>query len=226
MSDATQPPDEKRAKRRSGKRAKKGSESPSLTVESTTPGRTQVRLSKELRTPESTAKIKEQLEQHPNVHSVEINQQTGSVVIKHDEHRQGHEVLKEAAKDREVLAGLLLEVPIGEEEGEDEGGGEYGKLDQGLADLVYRVDKAVYKRTGLRFRGQLLAGSIASLGILQLVVYGISLEMLPGPILLYIAYDVYHRESKEPPLDADDVAARTGSDSPAPAAEAPVPAAT
>jgi hypothetical protein len=25
--------------------------------------------------------------------------------------------------------------------------------------------------------------------------------MLPGPILLYIAYDFYHREGKEPPVD-------------------------
>jgi hypothetical protein len=196
-----------------------------VVVEHRSLGRTRVRLSKEHRTPEKMAAIQEQLSQHPDVQSVEINQRTGSVLIKHSHERDGHEVLKETFGGVEVLAGLLLEVPIGEDEEKDGGGGEYGKLDQTLADLVYRGDKWVYKKTGLRLRGQIIAGSIAALGVAQIAITGIGLELLPGPVLLYIAYDIYHRESKEPPLDApDEVAAPTTGDSSAPAAARPMAA--
>ena len=166
-----------------------------MVVEHRSLGRTRVRLSKEHRTPEKMAAIQEQLSQHPDVQSVEINQRTGSVLIKHSHERDGHEVLKETFAGAEVLAGLILEVPIGEDEGG--GGGEYGKLDQTLADLTSRFDEWQAKRTHIHGRGAFLAGGIAALGVVQMAIVGISLEMLPGPILFYIAYDVHRRVRME-----------------------------
>ena len=86
-------------------------------------------------------------------------------------------------------------------------GGEdpYGKLDQQLADLVYKVEGVVYKKTGLRFRGQIIAGTVAGLGVAQMVLYGISFEMLPGPVLIWLGWDIYHRVNKEPPLPGEPV---------------------
>lgn len=198
------------------------------TAESKTPGRTRIRVKQELRDPAVMARIQEEVSKHENVKDVTINPKTGSVVIKHDLHRDGHDVFHEALKDAELVAGLFLEVPLGED-GEEEQkdapdtSGEYGKLDQTLSDLVYRIDKAVYKRTGLRFRGQLLAGSIAAVGLVQIAMVGLTIEMLPGPVLLYIAYDIYHRESKEPPLDAPDEA-EAGQGAEEPVAANPAPA--
>jgi hypothetical protein len=160
-------------------------------------GRTRVRLSKEHRTPEKMAAIQEQFSQHPDVQSVEINQRTGSVLIKHSHERDGREVLKETFAGAEVLAGLVLEVPIGEDQEQDGGGGEYGKLDETLADLASRIDEWQAKRTHIHGRGAFLAGGIAGLGVVQMAIYGISLEMLSGPILLYIAYDVHRRVRME-----------------------------
>ena len=100
-------------------------------------------------------------------------------------------------------------------------GGEdpYGKLDQQLADLVYKVEGAVYKKTGLRFRGQIVAGTVAGLGVAQMVLYGISFEMLPGPVLIWLGWDIYHRVNKEPPLPGEpvpDTAAAAEAAGPAP----------
>ena len=62
-------------------------------VESKTPGRTRVRVKKELRTPENMAKIQQKLEEHPDVKDVTVNQRTGSVVFTHDKDKDGHGVL-------------------------------------------------------------------------------------------------------------------------------------
>ena len=178
------------------KRSKKQKTKPAaLTVEHSAHGRTRARLSKEQRTPEMMAAIEAELQDHPDVTGVKVDHRTGSVVIEHGKEREGRAVMREALQDVELLAGLLLDVPVGEEEeqgegeGED-GGGEYGRLDRKLAQLASAVDEWQAQKTGIRGRGSVLAGAIAGLGVAQIALYGISLEMLPGPILLYIAYDV------------------------------------
>jgi hypothetical protein len=203
-------------------------------VEHRSRGRTRVRLSKEHRTPEKMAAIQEQLSQHPDVQSVEINQRTGSVLIKHNHEREGHEILRESIAGAEALAGLILDVPVGEDGEQDGGGGEYGKVDATLADLASRIDEWQAKRTGIHGRGAFLAGGIAGLGVVQIAIYGISLEMLPGPVLFYIAYDVHRRvrmeeekleKAKQSAVGPDDVSQPAG-DAPAPkAAVAPLAAA-
>lgn len=171
------------------------------TIEHTTRGRTRLRLKREMRTPENMAKIQDQLSSHEDVTGVTINQQTGSVVVNHASHRKGEEICKEALGELELIGGAMFDVPEEPEEGEEEGGDRFAKLDQQLADVVYKVDYRVWKKTGLHFRGQVLAGSIAGLGVAQMLIFGISLEMLPGPLLLWIAWDIYHREAKEPPFE-------------------------
>jgi hypothetical protein len=183
-------------------------------VEERVPGRIQLHLKPQLRTASTMKLIEERLEQDPLIENVTVDQPNGTIVIEFAKSEAGKTLAKSALREAELVAATLFELP----EGEEGGGGGYGKLDQQLADLIYRADKAVYKRTGLRFRGQIIAGGLAGLGVAQIAIYGIGLELLPGPLLLWIAWDIYHRESKEPPLDAlDDVAA--------PVAGAPAPAA-
>jgi hypothetical protein len=191
--EAVRPPD---ATRSAPKKAKPKTRAVGIVVEHRSRGRTRMRLDKAHRTPEKMASIQAALNEHPDVESVKINERTGSVVIEHNEARDGREVIKETFSGVEDLAGLLLEVPVGEDE-EEGGGGEYGKLDQRLADLASRADEWQAEKTGIHLRGALLSGAVAALGVAQVAIYGISLEMLPGPVLLYIAYDIHRKVQAE-----------------------------
>lgn len=172
-------------------------------VESKIPGRMRVRVKPELRSQEAAARLQKSLDNHPDIRSAEVNPQTGSVTFTHKPGKDGHKILSEILQEAELLADVAFEIPS-EEEGE---GGEdpYGKLDQQLADIVYKVEGVVYKKTGLRFRGQIIAGTVAGLGVAQMVLYGISFEMLPGPVLIWLGWDIYHRVNKEPPLPGEPV---------------------
>jgi hypothetical protein len=170
-------------------------------VEEYSPGHIRLRLKPELRTPEMMQTVEHMIEQDPLIRDVTVDQKTGTIVIEFTKTEAAKEMGKSALAEAELIAATLFELP----EGEGEGGGGYGKLDQQIAGLLYKIDRAVYRKTGLKFRGQILSGSIAGLGVLQMVIYGISLEMLPGPLLIYIGWDIYHRVSQEPAFDYDDI---------------------
>ncbi len=194
-------------------------------VEHQIAGRTRLRVKAELRNAESMAQIKESLDSHPDVHKVTINHLTGSVVIEHDKKRKSHHIFWDVVGEAELVAGAVFELPEEEGEGEGESGGRFGKLDQQLANLIYRVDYHIWKKTGLYFRGQVVAGTVAAAGIAQILAFGISLETLPGPILLWIAWDIYHRVAKEPLYEDGDAAIAQAASPEAPVlAEAPAAA--
>jgi hypothetical protein len=165
------------------------------------PGRMRVRLNPELRTPEAMAKLHKSLAENPDVRHVRVSERTGSVTFTHSVQKDGYGIFDKALKETELLAEVAFDIPASEDGGEEP----YGKLDQQLADLVYKVEGVVYKKTGLRFRGQIIAGTVAGLGVAQMLVYGISLEMLPGPVLIWLGWDIYHRVNKEPPLPGEPV---------------------
>jgi hypothetical protein len=174
-------------------------------TESKTSGRMRLRLHTELRNPEIMAKLNEYLDNHPDIHEVKMNARTGSVVIKHDPEHDSHKLVSEAIGEAELLAEVVFEIP-------DEDGGEEPskKLDQQLADLAYDVDRAIYRSTGENMHlGLVIPASIAGIGIAQIALYGIGLELLPGPVLLWIAYDIYRRIGKEPPFVTRDKAMAT-----------------
>lgn len=175
-------------------------------VESKVPGRMRVRLRKDLRSQDAVARIQESLDNHPDIRDAQVNPATGSVTFTHTPGKDGHKILAEVLREGELLADVAFDIPAEEEGGEGGGEDPYGKLDQQLADLTYKVEGYVYRKTGLRFRGQVVAGTVAGLGVAQMIIYGISFEMLPGPVLIWLGWDIYHRVNKEPPLPGEPVA--------------------
>lgn len=176
-------------------------------TKSKTHGRIRMRLDKEHRSPEQLARLKEQLEQDERVSEVAINQRTGSVTVKHATEYDGHAILHRAFKEAELITEVVLEVEPMEEAGEGEAGQSgQARLDQQVADLMYRFDQALYRRTGgkIHARGRVVPLTIAGLGAAQIAAYGISLEMLPGPVLLWIAFDIRRRFTQEHPYRMTD----------------------
>ncbi len=189
-------------------------------TKSKTHGRIRMRLDKDHRSPEDIARLKAQLEQDERVKEVVVNERTGSVTVKHHTGHDGHDILHKALQEAELITEVALEVEPLDEEGE--GGGGQAKLDQQIADLMYRFDQALYRRSGGRIhvRGRVLPFGIAGLGVAQIAAYGISLEMLPGPVLIWIAFDIHRRFTKEHPysMTAEEEAEAEASESSAPAA--------
>lgn len=178
-------------------------------VKSAAHGRIRLQLRREYRTPEAMASLQRQLKQDGRVQEVTLNERTGSVVViyKADHPAHGHSLLWRAIKEVELLGAVVFEIEPEEEEEAAEGrsgagGSTYGKLDQQVADLMYRVDSAIYRRTNGRIhvRGRTLPLAIAGIGVAQILAFGISLEMLPGPLLLWLAHDIHSKFGKEPPM--------------------------
>ncbi len=174
------------------------------TVKSATYGRIRLQLRAEYRTPEAMANLKRQLEQDSRVKEVMINLRTGSVTVTYGADHHGHSLLWAAIHEAELIGEVAFDLEPTEEEGEEgsDAGGTYGKLDQQIADLMYKVDSAIYRRTNGRIhvRGRVLPLAVAGLGVAQMAIYGISLEMLPGPLLIWLAHDIHVRFSREPPM--------------------------
>ena len=169
-------------------------------VKSTTKGRIRLQLRPEYRTPEAMGKIRAELEKDERVEEVTINERTGSVTIKYSSEHSGHSLLWGAIQEAELIGEAAFDMPEDEEgEAEGGGGGTYGKLDQQAADLMEKLDMAIYRRSGGRIhtRGRAFPLAIAGLGVAQMAIYGISLEMLPGPLLIWLAHDIHRRFEKE-----------------------------
>lgn len=176
-------------------------------IKSATHGRIRLQLRREYRTAEAMAGLQKQLKHDGRVQDVTVNERTGSVVVtyKAEHPAHGHNLLWRAVKEVELLGAAAFEIEPEEEEAEGQSGGggsAYGKLDQQFADLMYRVDSAIYRRTNGRIhvRGRTLPLAIAGLGVAQIFAFGISLEMLPGPLLIWLAHDIHSKFGKEPPM--------------------------
>ena len=145
-------------------------------VEHHTPGRVRVRVSREERSPEHMERVRRQLAAHPDVAGVDVNPQTGSVLVR-GEHANG------------LRAALEECLEIVEEEGPENV--EEAGLESALA-LVRGLDRWIGRTTGgqLSLRW-LVPASFIAVALRQLVRQGVTMGDLPWFVLLYYGVDSF-----------------------------------
>jgi hypothetical protein len=159
----------------------------STQVVSSIPGRTRFKVPQHRRNEEDMARIASGMQKHSGVQSVEYNTRTGSILVHHDTQQSLNDI-KDIMKDLGVafadITGTSDLIPLN------------GKSDQKadistvLYDLNQRVVNATNGIVDLRF---VLPLGLAGLGILQLLTFGLQLEVIPWYVLIYFAIDSFIR---------------------------------
>jgi hypothetical protein len=155
-----------------------------------TPGRIRLRVAREHRSHERLERLRERLAAHPDVDSVEIDERTGSVLVR-------------GASNERLRAALAPVVELVEESGPE------GVPQAGVnlaVQLVRGLDGRLQAATGghLSLRW-LVPATFAAAAIRQLIRQGLSAEALPWYVLLYYAVDsflkLYPEHAPKPPSD-------------------------
>ncbi|RUT01793.1 hypothetical protein DSM106972_064160 [Dulcicalothrix desertica PCC 7102] len=154
-------------------------------VVSTTPGRTRLRVSNKRRNQEEMERISTSLQAPRFINSVEYNHKTGSILVHHDTHEHALEAIKDIMKNLGIVfadvtgASELVQVND-EKEGSD------------LPSAIYNLNQEIRQLTNglvdLRF---VLPLGLFALGLMQLQVYGLQLELMPWYLLIYFAFETF-----------------------------------
>jgi Heavy metal associated domain 2 len=145
-------------------------------VEHRSAGRVRVRVERQARSPEHMAQVRRHLEAHAAVQAVEVNQRTGSVLVRGKETGDLHaaldeclEILEEAGPENVPEAGV-----------------------EAIVVLLRGVDRRIMGSTGgrLSLRWLVPAGFIA-VALRQLVRGGLTVGEIPWFVLLYYGVDSF-----------------------------------
>lgn len=167
-------------------------------ITSQLPGRTRFRLNRKYRNPEFINERRARLLSQPGVKAVTVNLRTGSVLILYDPRVFKGRPALSMLVDVEQIGAAVLELPGVDLQAED--AGDERSQSERAADAIYDLTVSIYEKTGLRLSGYAIPAAIAGLGAVQIATYGIALETLSGPFLLYIAWDIFSKLRAEPPL--------------------------
>ncbi len=158
-------------------------------VASHVPGRLRVRLHPDSRKPEVTEQIKKALEGQQGVHEVEVNHLTGSIAVKYDTEVHEHTGIFGLLEDLDVIVGTLTEAPHLEEVSDGQGHSEVAVTFAGALD---DVDRRIYALTGRKIDLKILLPlALAGFGVWQIMQYGLMIEVIPGFLLIWFAFDAF-----------------------------------
>lgn len=145
-------------------------------VEHQSPGRVRARIPRHDRSPEHTARVRKHLESHPEVHAVEVNQRTGSVLVRGDRTDglraaldECLEVVEEAGPENLPEAGVESVVVL-------------------LRGVDTRIMRSTHGRFSLRW---LVPASFVAVALRQLVRGGLTVGEIPWFVLLYYGIDSF-----------------------------------
>jgi copper chaperone CopZ len=135
-------------------------------------------------------RLKQALEAQQGVHGVEVNHAAGSVTVKYDAQIYGETGIFGLLEDLDALVGTMLDAPH-LEEAPTEGNG-HSKAAVTLAGALDDLDKHVAGLTGhtVNLRTLFPLG-LAGLGVWRIMENGLMAEMVPGWLLVWLAFDAF-----------------------------------
>ena len=79
------------------------------------------------------------------------------------------------------------------------GGAEVDSIATQLGSTIARLNRRIYDATGENWHlGTLVPGTMAVVGVWQTVRTGLGLELIPGPLMLWLAWDLYRSFGQVP----------------------------
>ncbi len=158
-------------------------------VASHIPGRLRVRLHRRSRHPHVMTRLKQAIEEQQGVHGVEANHAAGSMTVTYDpQSHQGTDIFG-LLEDLDVIVGTALDAP--QVEASTAGNG-HSKAAVTLAGALDDLDQRVAGLTGHTVNLRTLFPlSLAGLGVWRIWENGLMAEMVPGWLLIWLAFDSF-----------------------------------
>jgi hypothetical protein len=175
-------------------------------VASHIPGRLRVRLHHRSRQRHVMTQLKDSLEGQQGIHGVEVNHAAGSLTVKYDPQvHQGTDIWG-VLEDLDIIAATVMDAPQLEAPAEGNGHSTAAKtLTDALDDLDQRVAASTGHTVNLR---TLVPLSLAGIGAWRIWEQGLMLEMVPGWLLVWLAFDAFIKlHPPTPPTRASEAGA-------------------
>ncbi len=133
--------------------------------------------------------LKKTIEEQHGVHGVEVNHAAGSITVKYDAQTHREMGIFDLLEDLDVIVSTVLDAPQIEASTEGDG---HSKAAVTLAGALDDLDKRVAGLTGHTVNLRTLFPlSLAGLGVWRIWESGLMLEMIPGWLLLWLAFDSF-----------------------------------
>src|SRR5215470_6323741 len=158
-------------------------------VASHIPGRLRVRLHHRSRQQHTMARLKDAIEGHKGIHGVEVNHAAGSLTVKYDPQAYQETAIWSVLQDLDVILGTVVDAPQIEAPAEESG---HSTAATTLTGALDDLDKRTAALTGHTFNLRtLLPLSLAGIGAWRIWEQGFMLEMVPGWLMLWLAFDAF-----------------------------------
>jgi copper chaperone CopZ len=147
-------------------------------------------------------RLKHAIEAQQGVQGVDVNHAAGSITVKYDAPTHGERGIFGVLEDLDLLIGAVIDAPH-IEAAPAEGHG-HSKAAGTLIGALDGLDKHVAEFTGHTMNLRTLFPlTLAGLGVWQIVKNGLVVEMVPGWLLLWLAFDSFVKlHSPAPPTRA------------------------
>ncbi len=156
-------------------------------VVSSSPGRTRFKLPPHRRNYQEMERISSGLQAHPDVHDVQFNTQTGSILVHHDPHRSDQHEMKDVLRDLGCIFGDITGTEDLLSVGTSEGSLDFGSA---ISDLNQQVLLATNGVVDLRY---IIPVGLGALAVLQFLTYGWQFDIVPWFVLAYFAVESFSR---------------------------------
>ncbi|MBV9581259.1 MAG: hypothetical protein JO057_21980 [Chloroflexi bacterium] len=174
-------------------------------IASHTPGRLRVRVHPSHRDPDALQEVASRLEDQPGIQHVDVNANTGSVLVHYDRETHEKDEVVGCLEDVGLLLGSILEAG-GEEipdlegsESESGSGSSHSTTAAGVVDTVNDLDRRLSELTGRKVDLRLLFPvALGAIGVRAAITNGIGFAEVPAYILIWYAFDAFWKFHQRP----------------------------